>query len=332
MNKPRRPKYIACIAVGFLLAVAIAGPAIAGNFHNGGTPTVQLSNVNPNGAANPGTNVSYTFTLRPSTTASTIRRFEYQLQTSGGVNGVPAGMSLAGTSPMTTTGLGGLSYGYDSANSNQAAGLFKYTNSTGSAPAATITTRVSGITNPTAAGKFYVLVSSYDATTAGTLIDQDTVTVTITNGTVALSTSIGQTLTFSLSASSLALAPALSPSALSTAAHTMSISTNAVNGYAVRVSGSTLTAGVLSIPFISSGGTVTIGTSNFGLRVTSCPGGATCPYTTTDTGAAAQTSIVSRNSGITGDTPTVTYRAAVSGTQAAAAYSAAINYVASGQF
>ncbi len=331
--KPRCVRYLAAAVVLVVLAPL---PAQAGNFKNSGAPISALSNMNPGtGGANPGTNVSYTFTLYAATTGTSIKRFEFQTQTSASVDALPTGMSLTSAGGGTTTGLGGQNFAYDSGNSTPASGLVKYTNATGSTPTNPITIKLTGFTNPTAAGTYYFQVRTYDATTAGTLIDQDIIGFTIGNQSVALSTSIGGVLSFAIDSISAPLSPALSPSGVSTATTNLTVVTNASNGYQVYAgAGSSLSNGAQTIPFIASGA-VTAGTSRYGLRVTTCPSGATCPFNgtnNTDTGYATQTSIFSRTNGTGSDAATVTYRAAVSNVQASGAYSSTVNYVATGQF
>lgn len=146
----------------------------------------------------------------------------------------------------------------------------------------------------------------------------------------ALTASIGETMTFSLTSATTLTLPAFSTSTVSTGTTSFTVATNAGSGYAVSGVGTTLRAGTPTIPYISNGGTVAAGTSAFGVRMTTCP--ATCTYTTTDAGLATQLDLMTRNTTTSGDAGVVTYRVGVSNVQPSGNYTTSITYIATGLF
>lgn len=125
-----------------------------------------------------------------------------------------------------------------------------------------------------------------------------------------------------------------------TEAHTISVVTNAVNGYTVSVQGQTLNTGTDSIAAI--GGTATtsnIGTEQFGLRVTAVGGSGTttAPYNTTGFAYAATASSSDQiASSSVGDNATTTfgirYVANIAGVTKAGTYTANLVYIATANF
>lgn len=123
-------------------------------------------------------------------------------------------------------------------------------------------------------------------------------------------------------------------------AHTLSVTTNAANGYTISAKGQTLTSGTSSISAI--GGTATtslIGTEQFGIRVIAYGGSgtSTAPYNTSAFAYAATATTSSQIANATvGDNATTTfavrYVANIAPTTKAASYTANVIYVVTANF
>jgi len=141
--------------------------------------------------------------------------------------------------------------------------------------------------NPSVSGSYVIAINANS--------DTGNITVPIIdNNQVAVSADIDQTLSFSVSNSSIGfgiLDPAANHFATAdttgaaiepTAAHTISISTNAASGYSVALSGDTLTSGINTITAIpgSVAQPLTPGTEQFGIRaaVASGTGTVSAPF------------------------------------------------------
>lgn len=196
------------------------------------------------------------------------------------------------------------------------------------------------ITNPAAAG-------SNGITIAGTFTDTGTITVQIlTDEQVAVSATVGQTLSFSLSANTIALGT-LSVTAAVTSSHTISLATNAATGMAVTYSGATLTSGANTITALSAGGTSAVGTSQYGINAvantapvvgTACSG--TAPIAAAATGYATANNfkfvtgetVVSSANAINTTTCTISYLANIAGTTPAGSYTSTLTFVTTATF
>lgn len=313
-------------------AMAIAVMAIglaAGSVNAAFSPKkVTLSNQNRSNASNnPGTAVQYTFALTGQN-SGTIKRFEFQWEDTQGTAGCPTGQVTSSAAFGTTTNLGGLTWTVDNAGSGSC--LVKFTNATGAAGNVAFTFRVDGITNATALGTDFVRVKTYDATSGGTLLDEDVVAYVIANSTVQVTADVGETLSFSLSSTAIALSPLLNSGNTANGTHTMDVATNAASGYEINASGSTLTKGSDTIPFVTDGDTtITAGTSEYGVKVTTCGGSATCAA---DYRGMPELGIIANAGPTNTQTHTIEYKAAASAAQAAGSYTSNISYVAVGRF
>lgn len=332
---------VANLTLAAVMAVAVSAQGVSAGTLTGSAPTagVVLSNE-----LSGQTGVQYTFNLAPATTASTIRCFTLQAQSPQGTNALPDSMSVSGAGGGTTTGLGGTTYTADVTGA--ATGLLKYTHATGSTPTNPISLNVTGLTNPTlpsgAQKTYFWLVKTFTDTacsapsSAGT--DSGTMAFVITdasNSNVTVTGTLGQTLTMSLSTNALSFASNLS-NTIQTVTGNFSVSTNAVNGYAVYANGTTLTSGSNTIPF-TAGAMANGNVSAYGLNVSTCPSGGSGVVTCrpSDFGVAtapATTKLVDRTAASSGDTATITYKAQAANTQAPGTYTSTINYIASGQF
>ncbi|MEK7471256.1 MAG: hypothetical protein AAB623_01240 [Patescibacteria group bacterium] len=194
------------------------------------------------------------------------------------------------------------------------------------------------ITNPTAA--------SYGITIGGTFGDTGTITVNIVANTVSVSGTVGQSISFSLGATSLALGT-LSSSAVVSGSHTFTVATNAASGMAVTVTGTTLTSGSNTIAACATGCTSTAGTAQFGINLvantTPAVGAAasgSAPIGVAATGYATANNfrfvtgetIASSTAGINSSVFTVAYITNIAGATAAGSYTTTLTYTATATF
>jgi hypothetical protein len=206
------------------------------------------------------------------------------------------------------------------------------------------------ITNPAAAGPYAILI-------AGSFGDNGSITQNIiTNDTVSVSATVQQSITFTISTTTIYFGPLSSASAkyasstnpsgdsLENIAHTLAVSTNAPSGYNVSVRGQTLTNQQATSSTITAIGaaiaTSTPGTEQFGLRATVAGGtggvvdatfASTTAYgfdATATTSAPLAVGTVSTN--VT--TYSLRYLANIAGTTEAGTYVANLVYVATANF
>ena len=201
---------------------------------------------------------------------------------------------------------------------------------------------VNRITNPAA--------SSPTITMAGTFGDTGTITINIiANDQVSVSGTVNQSITFSISAATIAFgtldaaaarfANTTTGSATEVEAHTLIAGTNAGSGYTITVQGATLTSGAFTITAIGSTNTASaVGTKQFGLRITATggTGTVTAPYAAAGfayAGTATVTSQVASATGASANTTySVRYLANITSNTEAATYTATLTYVATGNF
>lgn len=203
------------------------------------------------------------------------------------------------------------------------------------------------ITNPTTAGSYAIEIT-------GTFTDTGSITTTIVDDdTVAVTATVGQSLTFAisdnsigfgtLSASAARYANGTSGSNSDTVAHTLAVATNGTSGYTITVKGDSLTSGLNVIDAV--GGTPaasSVGTEQFGIYATSAGGtGATiaAPYAddTTpafgyDADANTATTFASGSSATATTTYSLHYLANVAAVTPAGSYATNLVYVATANF
>ena len=189
--------------------------------------------------------------------------------------------------------------------------------------------------------------ASYTVSVAGTFGDVGTTTVNILNDdTVQVSATVPQSLTFSLSQNAVGFGTLTTANArfantsggvaADAEAHTVSVGTNAANGYTLTVNGSTLTYGANTITAIGSSAVASApNTKQFGLRATlnsgtgtvAAPyaGGATWAFNSGDTIASTAGSVAAATYGIH-------YIANIDATTPAGTYTSTINYAATANF
>ena len=206
-------------------------------------------------------------------------------------------------------------------------------------------TGVRQITNTTSTGTKTVVIS-------GTFGDTGTISVQIvTDDTVAVSGTVNQTLSFSISANTIAFgtldsaaarfANTSSGSASDVVAHTLAIATNSTSGYTITVKGATLTSGSNTITAVgSSPATSSVGTEQFGIYATKAGGSngtIAAPYATAssfgyDATGSTATTFASGTSATATETYSLHYLANITSTTEAGSYTASLIYVATGNF
>lgn len=199
---------------------------------------------------------------------------------------------------------------------------------------------VNQITNSATAGSHTIAV-------AGAFGDSgDIVVQVLSDEQVAVSATVDESLTFSLSANSLALGT-LSTSAVTTGTHTVTLATNAANGLVLTYSGSTLTFGANTITAMSTAAASSVGSEQFGINAKDnvTPNvGLECSGTTPIAAAATGYStvdnfkfvsgetIISSSAGINSTTCTISYIANIAGATEAGSYTTTLTYTATAQF
>lgn len=209
---------------------------------------------------------------------------------------------------------------------------------------------VSQITNPSSPGSYAIAI-------AGSFGDNGTITTNIINNdTVTISATVQQSLTFTLSTSTIYFgtlstigakyASSTNPvgDSLETIAHTLGVATNAPSGYTLSVRGQTLTSQQNASNTIDAMGAVATATSTgseqFGIRATVSGGtGATIDSTYASTtafgyaGTATTSDVLATGSGSTNtSTYSLRYVANISGLTEAGTYTANLVYVATANF
>lgn len=223
-----------------------------------------------------------------------------------------------------------------------------------SATAASITFTIDGttingtLTNPSGAGSYIITISNDEDNNSS---DDDTVSIAIrivNDDQVVVTATVDPTLTFALSANSVALGT-LSSSAPSSGSHTITAATNGSGGFVVSYNGATLTSGVNTISAIggtaaaSSAGSEQFGinlrdnaTPNIGSNVTQNAGtcGYAANYGTVDSFAyvASTTTTITSVTAPADCVYTVSYMANISAATEAGSYSTTIDYIGTATF
>ncbi|HEX9503768.1 MAG TPA: hypothetical protein VF974_05630 [Patescibacteria group bacterium] len=249
-------------------------------------------------------------------------------------------LTLAGTCTGTTWGVA------------VASQVITFTSCTGTIAATTVITVKIGVV---AGGTHQITnnssAASYSITIGGTFGDTGTITIQIvTNSVVAVSATVPQSLTFSISTNSIGFGT-LSTSAVtyanaggtgsssSVVAHTLAAGTNAVSGYTITVQGATLTSGSNTIAAIGSTAAASAaGTAQFGLNATVSGGIGTVssPYNGANYAYAATSSTSSAVGSASGSSATstysVTYICNIAAQTPAGSYTASLTYIGTANF
>lgn len=174
----------------------------------------------------------------------------------------------------------------------------------------------------------------------------------VSDDTVAVTATVPQAITFSVSTSTIAFgtldsaaaryaSSSASGSATDVAAHTLAVSTNGETGYAITVKGATLTFGSSTISAVGvSPGASSAGTEQFGIYATKSGGvngTIAAPYATAssfgyDATSATSTTFASGTSATATETYSLHYLANIAAITEAGAYSTTLTYVATANF
>lgn len=203
-------------------------------------------------------------------------------------------------------------------------------------------TGVRQITNTTTNGSKTIAMT-------GTFTDVGTTTVNIlTDDQVAVTATVDQSLTFSvsdntigfgsLSASAACFAQGTAAcSASEVEAHNIIVGTNAENGYSMTINGTTLTNGAFTIATTSANTASTVGSEQFGLRMTATGGSGTVSAPYAAAGYAFDSlnfpDQVAASTGASANTTySVRYIANIASVTEAGAYTSTLTYVSTANF
>lgn len=184
------------------------------------------------------------------------------------------------------------------------------------------------------------VIETEDTTISVDIIADDTVDITATVNSTITFTISDTTIEFgTLSSSAATWADDSGGNATDTVAHTLTVATNADNGYAVTYFGPTLTSGgnTISVAAVSSNADGTPGTEEFGLSIaTNGDATITDGYRHADPDwtwvASTTTSIITETGPTATETFSAYYIANISGLTEAGAYSTTATYIATASF
>ena len=176
------------------------------------------------------------------------------------------------------------------------------------------------IVNPSTAGSKLIQL-------AGTINDTGDIAVGITaEDQTTVTASVGASLTFTVSPTSVNLGT-LSTSSVSSATNTLSVTTNAANGFVITGQGTTLTSGSNTIPFTTDG-TVTAGSREYGVAFS----GGSGSHPSGDRNLTSTETVTTVTGPANNDQTTATYKASIDTTTVPGTYTSTITYIATGTF
>lgn len=229
---------------------------------------------------------------------------------------------------------------------NGAAGSLRLNKSANSAaPTGAQTVGFSSVTNPSATNAtFFLRIATYSDDAWTTPIDTGAVAAS-TAGQITVTASVGETLTFTLASATVGLGT-LSTSATGTGTSSMTVATNALSGYSVNYSGTTLMSGSNTITALGSPTASTMDSKQFGINLVanatpaigSNKSGTGIGAPTADYGTADLFKFVSGDTIASAAAPTnsnvytVSYIANIDGATAPGAYSTVLTYTATANF
>lgn len=323
---------LAISLVGSALILAVSGMASAAQL------TVRSLTL---GSSVASASTSYQFNFTTGSTA-TIQSFSAQIcTTASGSCSTPGGFDNSSSTFTSSTLTGSWTI------NTGTAGTIKATNTGASSTSSGAAKNIifGAVTNPSATNStFFARITTYSDNAYSTPVDVGTVAAS-TAGQITVTASVDETLTFTLTAATVALG-SLSTSSTGSGTSTMSAATNAASGYSITVNGTTLTSGANTITALASQTASSQGSSQFGinLKANTTPsvgsnvsgsgsGTATANYGTADqfrfvTGDSVASASVPTNS----NTYTVSYIANIAGATLPGSYSTALTYIASATF
>ena len=202
-------------------------------------------------------------------------------------------------------------------------------------------TGIEQITNPSA--------GSYTLAIGGTMTDSGSVAIEIiSDDQVAATATVAESLTFTISANSIAFgtlttangrwADTSSGSASEATAHTIVVGTNGTSGYTLTVTGTTLTSGGNTVAAIGASAVASSpGSEQYGIKASASGGigAVSAPYATADYAldTAAFPDQLGSASGASADTTyTLTYLANIASNTEAGSYTSTLTYTATATF
>lgn len=307
--------------------------------------------------SNGGVSSNYTFDSSALPTGTAVRSVKAEAcTTASGSCTTPSGFSansanIAGQ----PTGLGATSSWTDDSNT----GNLRITHASNvTAPSGAVNIQWTGVTNPTADNTtFYLRVTTYSDAAYSSALDTGTVAVS-TAEQITVNATVDETLTFCTGTSGITNTSCagatgstvslgtLTPSTTGASISQIGVSTNAASGYAITVSGNTLTSGGNNIDALATQTASTQGTEQFGinLRDNATPNigsdvsgagtaTATANYNTADSFRFVSGDIIaSKNSADAHRLFTISYIANVAGNTSAGSYTTDLNFVATATF
>lgn len=296
------------------------------------------------GSSVPSASTTYAFSfVLPSSTV--LQSFQAQICTTpSGTCTTPSGfVNSSSTLTGQPTNLGDAS-GW-TVNTSTAGSLRLSKSGNSAAPTGTTTLSFSNVTNPSATNStFYARMTSFSDAAWTSAVDTGTVAAS-TAGQITVTASVEETLSFTLTAATVALGT-LTSGTTGSGTSTMSASTNATGGYAITVNGTTLTSGANTITALSSPTTSATNSSQFGINLVSNSspsvgsavsgsgsGAAATGYDTTNNFKfVSGDTVASASAATNSNTYTVSYIANIPGNQPAGSYSTALTYIATATF
>lgn len=336
----------AVIAVPLIDALPVGAAQITGR-------SITLSN-----SAGGATGVTYTLATAALPSSTPVRSLKIQFcTTASGTCTAPSGFSSSGsgTLPSQPTGLGSATGWSASTATTNELRITHASNST--APSGSVSITWNGVANPTANNTtFFGIVTTYSDSAYTTPIDGGTVALS-TASQIQVALAVYETLTFcagtsitgqncgTISGNTVNLGTG-STTATQSGTSVLAASTNASSGYTITVNGATLTSGSNTITALSSGGTSTVGTKQFGLNLVSntTPSvGSAASGTGTATAATGYATsnnfrfvtgetIASVGGPSNANTFTVSYIANIDGLTPAGSYTSNLTYIATANF
>lgn len=309
---------------------------------------------NSNGGAS---SVSYTFASDALPSATAVRSVKAEAcTTASGACSTPSGFTGASADISgQPTGLGATSSWTDDSN----AGNLRITHASNvTAPSGGISIVWTGVTNPTADNStFYLRVTTYSDAAYSSAIDTGTVAVS-TAEQITVNATVDETLTFCTGTSGITNSSCagatgntvslgtITPSTTGSSTSQIGVSTNSSSGYAITVSGNTLTSGGNNIDALAAQTASTQGGEQFGINLrdnatpnvgTDVSGSgtatATANYNTADQYRfVSGDTVASKNSSDAHRLFTVSYIANVAGNTPAGSYTTNLIFVATATF
>ncbi len=296
-------------------------------------------------AASASTTYTFGFTVPSSTVIKSVG-FAACTTASGTCTPVSGFSSSASTLAAQPSNLDGAGTNTGWIVSTATSGELRLSKSTASvAPTGSQTVSFAGVVNPsTTNSTFFLRMTTYSDALWTTPIDTGTVAAS-TAGQVTVTANVDETLSFTLGSTTVALGT-LSTAVTGTGTSSMTVSTNASNGYSLTYSGTTLTSGLNTITALASPTGSAVNSKQFGLNLmsnttpavgtgvsgtgtgTPATGYNTANLFKFNTGDTIASATLPTNS----NTYTASYIANINGATAAGAYSTVLTYTATANF